>query len=154
MKQVKSKSVKSDQTQQLNQTQSERWFTQMIKCLPPKCKPDIGHRFYREGITNPVIMLSGSCILLADKMGIQITTSSGLECASILMSKPDALKLFPPDSMPTRKNFSYYDMGEYSCIIECQLMPNLRYQASNGEFVLPMIGTPKSTNSKTIVSQK
>jgi hypothetical protein len=74
-----------------------------------------------------VIMLSGSCILLADKMGIQITTSSGLECASILMSKPDALKLFPPDSMPTRKNFSYYDMGEYSCIIECQLMPNLRY---------------------------
>jgi hypothetical protein len=55
MKQVKSKSFKSDQTQQLNQTQAERWFTQMIKCLPPKCKPDIGHRLYREGITNPVI---------------------------------------------------------------------------------------------------
>jgi len=29
MKQVKSKSFKSDQTQQLNQTQAERWFTQM-----------------------------------------------------------------------------------------------------------------------------
>jgi hypothetical protein len=65
----------------------------MIKCLPPKCKPDIGHRFYREGITNPVIMLSGSCILLADKIGIQITTSSGLEWgASHLCNKYKYLK--------------------------------------------------------------
>ena len=152
MKQVKSKGFKNDQTQQLNKAQAERWFTQMIKCLPPKCKPDLGHRYYREGIINPTIILSGYCILLPDKMGIQITAASGLECVSILMSKPDALKLFPPDYMSTRKNFNYYNLGEYSCIIECQLMPNLRYQASNGEFVLPMIGTPKSTNSKTIVS--
>ena len=144
MKQVKSKGFKSDQTEQVNQAQAERWFTQMMKCLPPKCKPDAGHRFYREGITNPVIVLSGHCMLLPDKRGIQISSVSGSECVSILMSKPDALKLFPPDSMPTRKNFNYYDLGEYSCIIECQLMPNLRYQASNGEFVLPMVGIPKS----------
>lgn len=103
MKQVKSKGFKNNQTEQVNQAQAERWFTQMMKCLPPKCKPDAGHRFYREGITNPVIILSGSCILLPDKMGIQITTSSGLECASILMSKPDHSSYFPQILCPLER---------------------------------------------------
>jgi len=152
MKQVKSKGFKSDQIQPVNQTQAERWYTQMIKCLPPKCKPDAGHIFYRQGMLNPSIILSGYCMLLPDKMGIQISAASDSECTSILMSKSDALNLFPSDAIPTKNNFNYYDMGESSCIIECRLMPNLRYQASNGEFVLPMIGTPKPTNNNTIVS--
>lgn len=91
-------------------------------------------------------------MLLPDRMGIQISSASDSECTSILMSKSDVLNLFPFDAIPTKNNFNYYDMGESSCIIECRLMPNLRYQASNGEFVLPMIGTPKPTNNNTIVS--
>ena len=145
MKQVKKgKGFQVSQIQQVNKKQAEQWFNQMTRCLPSNCKPDAGHRFYREGVMNPTIVLSGRCMLLPDKMGIQICSVSGAECVSILMKMADALKLFPSDSMPTKKNYTYYDLEEHCCVIECQLAPNLRYQTANGEFVLPMIGTPKA----------
>ena len=79
----------------------------MIKCLPPKCKPDAGHIFYRQGMLNPSIILSGYCMLLPDRMGIQISSASDSECTSILMSKSDVLNLFPSDAIPTKNNFNY-----------------------------------------------
>lgn len=123
--------------------QARKWIEQMKKSLPSDCHPDGGHYLYLNGTTLHLALQSGFG-LVPDRYGWLINFSDGSLCYSIIVNHSDAQKLFSPSILSKGKQF--IQPNTLSIALTCVPCPKGRFKARNGEWVLPLIGTPLKSN--------